>query len=171
MPNLTEVSKAMDTLAWALFLAIVGMVIGLLVLSAVREASAQGAYPTLTVETRGVTVGDTGTQNLAFSVTLSPPSDRQVTVNVNTGPSNSDIKARTDFSQPGGPDYEAVTDRVLTFEAGETEKTVDVVVYGDTTDEPTTEGFMLHLSDAVSTQNRDRIGIRLPLLFYDSVIQ
>ena len=41
MLNLTSVDKTMNRLAWALVVAIVGLVIGLLVMSAVREASAQ----------------------------------------------------------------------------------------------------------------------------------
>ena len=113
-------------------------------------APAASALPTLTVWGQAVEEGDSGTRNLAFTVTLAPPSDQRVTVQVDTGPASGDTHALTDFSAPGGPDYVPVTARTLTFEPGETQKTVDVPVNGDRMDEPRWERFALHLSNAVN---------------------
>ncbi|MDE0696047.1 MAG: hypothetical protein OXH76_09480, partial [Boseongicola sp.] len=113
-------------------------------------AAAAATAPTLTVWNQAVKEGDSGTRNLSFEVTLSPPSDQRVTVEVNTGPAPGDVPALTDSSMPGGPDYVPVKARTLTFEPGETGKTVDVPVYGDRTDEPRWERFALHLSNAVN---------------------
>ena len=113
-------------------------------------APAASALPTLTVWGQAVKEGDSGTRNLAFTVTLAPPSDQRVTVQVDTGPASGDTHALTDFSAPGGPDYVPVTARTLTFEPGETQKTVDVPVNGDRMDEPRWERFALHLSNAVN---------------------
>ena len=113
-------------------------------------APAAFALPTLTVWGQAVKEGDSGTRNLAFTVTLAPPSDQRVTVRVDTGPAPGDTHALTDFSAPGGPDYVPVTARTLTFEPGETQKTVDVPVNGDRMDEPRWERFALHLSNAVN---------------------
>ena len=113
-------------------------------------APAASALPTLTVWGQAVEEGDSGTRNLAFTVTLAPPSDQRVTVRVDTGPASGDTHALTDFSAPGGPDDVPVTARTLTFEPGETQKTVDVPVNGDRMDEPRWERFALHLSNAVN---------------------
>ena len=106
--------------------------------------------PKLSVDSALVEEGDSGTRNLTFTVVLSPASRRKVTVEVATAPFVADVWARTDSSQPGGPDYQAVAARTLTFAPGETEKSVDVPVIGDETDEPNTERFLLTLSDAVN---------------------
>ncbi len=103
-----------------------------------------------------MTEGDSGTRDLAFTVTLAPPSERRVTVEVNTGSAPGDVSATTDSSQPGGPDYQAVTGRMLTFEPGETSKTVNVLVNGDRTDEPRWERFTLNLSNAVNAEIETR---------------
>ncbi len=118
------------------------------------------AAPKLTVDYAEVDEGDTGTRNLTFTVTLSPASDTIVKVEVNTGPAPGDITARTDFSRPGGPDYQPVTGLTLTFGPGETEKTVDVLVNGDRVDELDAERLMLHLSNAVNAdiQTESAIG-------------
>lgn len=115
-------------------------------------ASSASADPTLTVEGGGVNEGDTGTRDLSFTVRLAPASERRVTVDINTGPYPADVTAISDYSRPGGPDYEAVTDRTLTFEPGETEKTVDVRVYGDRLYEYHSERFKLHLSNPVNAE-------------------
>ena len=114
---------------------------------------AASAQPKLTVSGQAVDEGDSGTRNLPFTVTLAPASDQRVTVEVNTGSAPDDDPAVTDFSLPGGPDYQAITARTLAFEPGETEKTVNVGVNGDRTDERT-ERFMLHLSNAVNADIR-----------------
>ena len=74
-----------------------------------------------------MTEGDNGSANLTFTVTLSPASGRQVTVQY------ADARSGTATS---GTDYTALTGGTLTFAAGDTGKTVTVSVTGDTTDEP-----------------------------------
>ena len=124
----------------------------LLVGVAPGSALAASADPKLTVWGGGVDEGDSGTQDLSFTVRLAPASEERVTVDVNTGPYPADITAISDYSRIGGPDYEAVTDRTLTFEPGETEKTVNVRVIGDRLYEYDSERFKLHLSNAVNAE-------------------
>ncbi len=83
----------------------------------------------LSVDSPSVDEGDTGTADLVFTVTLDPPSLGTVTVDYATvdGTAKAGGSANT-----GGDDYEPKSG-VLTFEAGETEKTVTVLVNGDET--------------------------------------
>ena len=81
--------------------------------------------PTLTIDSPRVAEGNSGTTELVFTVTLSPASTGQVTV---------------DWSTPGGTatsgtDYTGASG-TLTFAAGETSKTIPVEVWGDSTVEP-----------------------------------
>ena len=92
------------------------------------------AVPAITVGNATVSEGDSGTQNAAFTVTLSPASGRTVTVNYGT------ING-TAFA-PG--DYTA-TSGTLTFAAGETTKDVNVPVVGEL-DTELTETFTLNLT-------------------------
>ena len=83
--------------------------------------------PTLSIDSPSVTEGNSGSANLTFTVTLSPASGRQVTVNYAEG---------TGGTATAGTDYTALSGGMLTFAAGDTSKTVTVSVRGDTTDEP-----------------------------------
>ena len=83
--------------------------------------------PTLTIDSPRVAEGNSGTTEMVFTVTLSPASTGQVTVDF--GPSN-------DGTATSGIDYTAFASRRLTFAAGETRKTVAVSVRGDGTAEP-----------------------------------
>ena len=81
--------------------------------------------PTLTIDSPSVAEGNSGPTDLEFTVTLSPASTGQVTV---------------DWSTPGGTatsgaDYTAMSG-TLTFAAGETSKTIAVEVRGDGAVEP-----------------------------------
>ena len=94
--------------------------------------------PALSIDSPSVTEGDSGTKNLTFTVTLSPASTGQVTVNyadAGTGTARS------------GTDYTAITAGTLTFAAGDTSKTFDVAVRGDTIDE-SNETVVVTLSGA-----------------------
>ncbi|MBI3967569.1 MAG: hypothetical protein HY329_18180, partial [Chloroflexi bacterium] len=90
----------------------------------------------------GVTEGNSGsTTNAVFTVTLSAGSGQVVTVNYATG------GAATAGSACGGlVDYIAQTGQ-LTFNTGDTTKTISVVVCGDT-DFETSETFTVTLSNA-----------------------
>lgn len=90
--------------------------------------------PSLSIADASVVEGNSGTTNAAFVVTLSAPSGETVTVHYAT--SNGTAKA--------GSDYQ-VTSGTLTFNLGETTKTILVPVIGDRRKEPD-ETFFVTLS-------------------------
>ncbi len=83
----------------------------------------------LSVDSPSVDEGDTGTAELVFTVTLDPPSTGTVTVDYATADGTAEAGGS---AYTGGDDYEPKSG-TLTFEAGETEKTVTVLVNGDET--------------------------------------
>ena len=83
--------------------------------------------PTLTIDSPRVAEGNSGTTEMAFTVTLSPASTGQVTV---------DWADVGDSTAESGSDYTALAGGTLTFAAGETSKTIAVEVLGDGTVEP-----------------------------------
>lgn len=91
----------------------------------------------LTVGDQTVLEGNSGTTNALFTVTLSPASPQQVTVNYATA--NGTASAGADFNAASGS---------LVFAPGQTSKTVTVGVRGDTIDEGAGEMFTLALSNA-----------------------
>ena len=96
--------------------------------------------PGLSIDSPRVDEGDSGTVSLEFTVSLGAASGRQVTVgyaDAGTGTATS------------GTDYTAISARTLTFAAGETAKTLTVLVTGDTTDEPD-ETVVVSLSGAAN---------------------
>ena len=95
------------------------------------------AAPTLSINSPSVTEGDSGSATLAFTVTLSAASGRQVTV------SYADATTGTATS---GTDYAAITGGTLTFPAGATSQSFDVSVTGDVLDE-SIETILVSLSD------------------------
>jgi large repetitive protein len=96
------------------------------------------ALPTITINDPTITEGNSGTTNLTFTLTLSQASTQTVSVNYNT----SNITALS------GSDYTA-TSGTITFNAGETSKTITVAIVGDTTAEAT-ETFALNLTTAIN---------------------
>lgn len=94
-----------------------------------------------------VTEGDSGTTNAAFTVSLSPASSETVTVDY----------ATNDGTAVAGSDYTAVNS-TLTFNPGQTTKTVNVSVNGDNVQE-TDETFTLDLSGAVNADISDSQGL------------
>ncbi|HZN66574.1 MAG TPA: PA14 domain-containing protein [Tepidisphaeraceae bacterium] len=99
------------------------------------------SVPTLSVADVTVTEGNTGTSNATFTVTLSAPSTQQVRVNYATSNAGATAGAAPN-------DYTA-TSGTLTFAPGETTKTVNVPILGDTTAEPN-EAFFFTLSAPVN---------------------
>ncbi len=82
-----------------------------------------------------ITEGDTGSQQATFTVSLSESSTSTVTVGYAT--SNSSAKSGLDYTETSG---------VITFSPGETSKTFDVPILGDTSYEAS-EIFKVSLSN------------------------
>ena len=94
--------------------------------------------PGLSIDSPTVTEGDTDSVNLVFTVTMSPSSSSQVTVNY----------ARSGGTATSGTDFTALAaSTTLTFAANETSKTITVSVTGDTVNEPD-ETVIVTLSSA-----------------------
>ena len=92
--------------------------------------------PTLSIDSPSVAEGDSSTATMTFKVTLSPASGKPVSV------AYADATTGTATS---ATDYAAISPGTLNFAAGQTEKTVDVTVNGDTIDE-LNETVVLRLS-------------------------
>ena len=89
---------------------------------------------TLSIAEASVAEGDSGSVDLGFTVTLTSPSNKQVTVSY----------ATADGTATAGTDYMAVSG-TLTFAVGETTQTLSVSVNGDAIYEPD-ETFTVSLS-------------------------
>jgi PKD repeat protein len=113
---------------------------------AFNEPLGPPVVPTISVSDAAVTEGDTGTAALTFTVTLSAPTTATVTVQYAT-------QAGT---AAAGDDYTQTTG-TLTFDPGQTEKTVTVDVTGDLIDE-TDETLSLVLSDPAGGTLADDTG-------------
>jgi len=94
--------------------------------------------PTISVADSSITEGDTGNTSLNFTVTLSKSSNQTVSVNYNS--SNGSAQAGSDYTSIAG---------TLTFNAGETSKTISILVTGDS-DVELSETLTLTLSAAVN---------------------
>jgi Ca2+-binding RTX toxin-like protein len=121
--------------------------------SGVSIADGQGAgtivddEPVFSINDVSITEGNSGTTNAAFSVSLSKASSQIVTVNY----------ATADGTATAGNDYVAGSG-TLTFAAGETSKTINVAVIGDTLPEAN-ETFSVNLSNASGVSITDSQGI------------
>ncbi len=103
--------------------------------------------PTLSVNDVSLNEGDSGTSTLNFTVTLSAASNLTVTANF----------ATADNSASAGVDYQAASGG-LTFNPGETTKTVSVTLVGDTTNEAD-ETFFLNISAPTNATISDSQGV------------
>ena len=92
--------------------------------------------------------GDSGTQNLVFTVTLSRPALNPVTVQFQT--------ANSSAVAPG--DYQALALSTLTFAPGVTTQTITVAIVGDTTIE-SNEVLVVNLTNAVNATIADSQGV------------
>ena len=84
--------------------------------------------------TSTVTEGDSGQQNMTFTVTLTPASGQTVTVHYATA--NGSTNPATGGGTCGGTTDYVTTSGTLTFNPTVTTQTIDVPVCGDTSDEP-----------------------------------
>ena len=103
--------------------------------------------PQLTITDVILTEGNSGTQTANFAVKLSNPSAQTITVAYQTA----------NVTATAGSDYIAQTG-TITFNPGETSKTVSVVINGDTTVE-VNETFKVTLSTPVNATIADSEGI------------
>jgi chitinase len=97
------------------------------------------AQPTLTAQAATVVEGNSGTLSASIPLTLSAPTSKRVTVRYVSGA----------WTATSGDDY-LDTQGTATFEPGQTRSNVDVVVKGDTLDEPDTEAVLVALVDATN---------------------
>lgn len=103
--------------------------------------------PSLSIDDLTLNEGNSGTTTFGFTVTLSAASGQQVTVNYSTA----------DGTATAPSDYTASASTPLIFAAGETTKTVNVLVNGDTTNEPN-ETFFVNLAGAINATISDGQG-------------
>jgi hypothetical protein len=103
--------------------------------------------PSLSISDASVAEGNSGAKNLAFTVTLSPPSPQTVTVNY----------ATTDGTATAPADYTAVSTTPLSFAPGETSKVVSVSVIGET-DVESNETFFVNLTSPTNAPLGDAQG-------------
>jgi hypothetical protein len=121
--------------------------------AAIGDGSAAGTIidddgePALSIGDVTVTEGNSGTMVALFSVGLSAPSGKTVSVNYATSPGTAAESL----------DYQEASD-ALTFSPGQTSKTVSVLVLGDGADEAN-ETFQVDLSGAVNAAISDSQGI------------
>lgn len=108
------------------------------------EGGAGADLPSFSISDEAAPEGDTGSEDLTFTVTLSEPSSDVVKVAYKT----EDDSAQADgAAADGGSDYDS-TSATLRFEPGETEQTFTVSVNGDTVGE-TDETFNVVLSKPI----------------------
>jgi large repetitive protein len=118
----------------------------------VNDSQAQGTVsnddplPSLVVDDVSLVEGDAGAQNAVFSVSLSAPSGRDVSVGWSTGTGTA----------TAGQDYVAASGS-LSFAAGDSVRTISVIVNGDTQDE-LNETFGVELSGALNALLGDQHG-------------
>jgi hypothetical protein len=91
--------------------------------------------------------GNRGRKNAQYQVTLDTKTNQTVTVNYTTA--NQTAKANQDYKPTQG---------ILTFQPGETKKTITVPILGDTQIEPN-ETFQLKLSNPTGAELKDKLGI------------
>ncbi|MGK7950424.1 MAG: glycosyl hydrolase family 18 protein [Xenococcaceae cyanobacterium] len=104
------------------------------------------ALPTLSIDNVSILEGNSGTSNATFTVELSAPSDRAVTVNYATFEDTAN--SAQDFVAKNG---------TLTFAPGETSQTISVEVKGDTEIEKS-ENFYVQLDNGTNAEILDRQG-------------
>jgi len=105
-----------------------------------------GEFPTVSVDSPTITEGDSGEQQMVFTVSLSAPPTVPVTMSFATV--NGTATSGADFTPLAG---------TLTFDTGVQELTVSVPILGDTIQEGT-ETFTLNLTNIVNASNTSAQG-------------
>ena len=111
------------------------------------ELNAQDLSPAISITDVTVTEGNSGTVNATFQVKLSAPSSQPVSVTFNTA--NRTASAGTDYVGTSG---------TVTFDPGETTKTITVVVDGNNTLE-LDKTFVVNLTSATNAFIADGQGV------------
>jgi len=111
------------------------------------ELEGQMVSPMISLSDVTITEGNSGTVNATFQVTLSAPSAQPVTVMFSTA----------DGTATSGTDYVS-SFGLVTFNAGQTSKTITVVVNGDTVAEGN-ETFFVNLTSATNATIADGQGV------------
>ena len=105
------------------------------------------ADPNITISDTRITEGNKGRKNAKFTVTLDEASNK--TVKVNYATANGSAKAGKDYLKTTG---------TLTFQPGQTQKKINVPIFGDTIVEKN-EKFQLNLSKPKNGKIKDKRGI------------
>ena len=103
--------------------------------------------PVVSVSDASLAEGNAGTTQMVFTLTLSAASEKSLAVSISS--TNGTAQAGVDFGGPGGS---------IVFVPGETSKTINVGVFGDTTPEPD-ETFFFNLSDPFEVTIGDGTGV------------
>lgn len=109
------------------------------------------ALPNLAISDALTTEGNSGTKTLSFTVSLDAPSGRTVSVDYKTINGGSP-------QATAGVDYVASALTTLTFTAGQTSKTINITINGDTTVEGN-EQFQVSLSNRVNCTIVDGVAV------------
>lgn len=107
------------------------------------------SQPTISINDVTQAEGNSGTTNFGFTVSLSNPTTQTVSVNYATA---------DDTATAASGDYQAISSTLLTFNPGETTKTITVLVNGDTVQEQI-ETFFVNLSGASGATIADAQGL------------
>ncbi len=105
--------------------------------------------PKISINDVSVNEGNTGTKNMQFVVSLSYYSQSDITVDYSTHDNSATV---------ADVDYQSLTSGTITFESGETSKTINVTVNGDKKAE-LDEALYLNLTNAVNAVIDDAQGV------------
>ncbi len=105
--------------------------------------------PKISVDDVSVNEGNTGTKNMQFVVSLSYYSQSDITVDYSTQDNSATVV---------DGDYQSITSGTITFESGETSKTINVTINGDKKAE-LDEALYLNLTNAVNAVIEDAQGV------------
>jgi hypothetical protein len=105
------------------------------------------ATPTISIDDVSLIEGNSNKKQFNFTVSLSNPSAQTITVEYDTA----------NGTATAGSDYDAATNQTVTFAPGETEKTITVLVTGETAVE-SNENFTVDLSNPTNATIDDASG-------------